>query len=111
MMFAISNWTKYTSMKASMTNAGEPGETGEPGHIFTGKYKLLTSDNIRRQLGIYILDGVAPTPQLNLKLKPQSRDRMHRNDFVAKHFGPNRKLKHKIFSHFFGCQNPMTLLP
>ena len=38
--FAISNRTKYTSVKAEIANAGEPG------HIFAGKYKLLTSYNI-----------------------------------------------------------------
>ena len=103
--FAMSNWSKYTSVKAAMADAGEPG------HIFAGKYKPLTTDDIRRQVGVYILDGVAPTPQLKDKMKSQSRARTHGNDFVAKHVGPNSELKHKIFRHFFGCQNPMTIPP
>ena len=105
MMFAISNWTKYTSTKTAMDDAGEPG------HIFARKYKPLTSDDIRRQIGIYILDGVAPTPQLTFSMKPQSCDRTHGNNFVARHVGPNSDIKFKIFRHLFGCQNPMTIPP
>ena len=95
--FAISNWTKYTSVKAKMADAGEPG------HIFSGKYKPLTLNEIQRQLGIYILDGVSPTPQLNFRMTPQSSDRTHGNNFVANHVGPNSKLKQNIFRHLFGC--------
>ena len=104
-MFDISNWTKYTSVKATMADSGEPG------NIFARKYKPLTSDDVRRQLGIYIIDGVAPTQQINFKMKPQSCDLTQRNDFVAKHVGPNSKLKRKIFRHLFGFQNPMTMPP
>ena len=35
-MFAISNWTKNTSLKALMADVGEPG------YIFSRKYKQLT---------------------------------------------------------------------
>ena len=73
--FAVSNWTSYTRTKAAITNAGEKGD------IFEGKYKRnepLTSDDIRKIIGTYIIGGICPSPQLkqkNATAEPRSNAR------------------------------------
>ncbi len=63
--FAISNWTAYFNMKAMMCNAGEPS------HIFAGKFKPFKNEDILQMIGVYIINGLAPSPQLIQKMQPQ----------------------------------------
>ncbi len=63
--FAISNWTAYSNTKAIVCN------TGKPGHIFAGKFKPFKNENILQMIGVYIIDGLAPSPQLVQKMQLQ----------------------------------------
>jgi hypothetical protein len=67
--------------KAMLNNAGQMG------HIFAGKYKPFTNANIFQMLGFYILDGLAPSPQLQQKMQPQSKEPTHGNDKIASVIG------------------------
>ena len=99
---AMSNWTTYTNTKATIVNAGENG------HIFAGRYVLLTSVEIWQMIGVYsIIHGVAHLPQLKLKMIPQTLNQTHDNDFIVEHVGKNVEMKQKISLHFFGCQHPL----
>ena len=60
--FLISNWTSYTNHKSSMANAGKEG------HVFYGKYLPFKNEDITQMIGVYILDGLAPSHRLIQKM-------------------------------------------
>jgi len=103
--FAVSNWTAYSNTKAMLNNAGEEG------HIFAGKHKPFTNREIVAMLGVYIIDGLAPSPQLTQKMQPQSKQPTHGNDKVASAIGTGYQQKHRSFRHFFACQDPLMTSP
>ena len=80
-IFAVSNWTQYSNLKAHMVGAGKKG------HIFAGKYKPFNDTEILQMLGIYIIDGLAPSHQLVQKMQSQSKQPMHGNDKIAARSG------------------------
>jgi hypothetical protein len=89
--FAVSNWSAYSNTKAMLNGAGEAG------HIFAGKHRPFTNRDIVSMLGVYILDGLAPSPQLVQKMQPQSKQLTHRNNRVAATFGMGYQQKHCSF--------------
>ncbi len=66
--FAISNWTIYSNLKAVMCNAGEEG------HIFANKFCPFENADIAKMLGVYVLDGLSPLPQLVKKCNCSQRN-------------------------------------
>ncbi len=74
--FSVSMWTMYTNMKASFENAGEPG------HIYAGKWKNFSTDEIRTIIGVYMIDGLAPSPRLAQKMQPQAKNKTQGNDIL-----------------------------
>ncbi len=84
--FAISNWTVYSNTKGMLNGAGEEG------HIFAGKHRPFTNRDIV-SIGIYILNRLAPPPQLVQKLQPQSNQLTHGNDRVAAALGTGYQQK------------------
>jgi hypothetical protein len=105
--FAISNWTAYSNMnmKAMICNAGELG------HIFAGKFKPFKNVDILQMIGVYIIDGLAPSPQLVQKMQPQEKQPTHGNDRIASVMAPGWQQKHRSFRHFFACQDPLMTPP
>ena len=71
---AISDWTAYLNAKAMLNNAGQKS------HIFANKCKPFTNADIFQMFGLYIIDGITPSPQLQQKMQPQSKQLMHGND-------------------------------
>ena len=53
------------------------------GHIFEGKHKPFTNKDIVAMLGVYIINGLAPSPQLTQEMQPQSKQPTHGNNKVA----------------------------
>jgi hypothetical protein len=37
---------------------------GEPDHIFAGKFKQFSPSDIMKMMGIMLIDGLSPSPQL-----------------------------------------------
>jgi Transposase IS4 len=62
-------------------------------------------------IGLYILNGLNPSPDLNMKFKSQVEDPIQGNDFVTNNFKPNAVKKHKWFRAFFCVQNPKQPVP
>ena len=60
-------WNSYTTMKAQQENAGELG--GEGG--LYPDWKLFTVPELRRHIGVRMLHGIAPSPQLSMKFRFQ----------------------------------------
>ncbi len=103
--FAVSNWTSYSNAKAMLCNAGELGS------IYAGKFKPFKNDDVTAMLGIYIIDGLAPSPQLTQKMQDQERQPTQGNDRIAAVIGPGWQQKHRSFWHFFASQDPMMTPP
>ena len=103
--FAVSNWTAYSNAKAMLCNAGASG------HIFSGKFKPFSNQDIMSMIGVYIIDGLAPSPQLTQKMQSQIHEPTHGNDRIAAVMGTGWQQKHRSFRHFFASQDPMMLPP
>jgi hypothetical protein len=103
--FAVSNWTGYSNAKAMLCN------TGEPGSIYSGKFKPFKNEDISAMLGVYIINGLAPSPQLMQKMQDQEHQPTHGNDRIAAIIGPGWQQKHWSFRHFFASQDPMMMAP
>jgi hypothetical protein len=80
--FAISNWTAHSNTNAMLNGAGEQG------HIFAGKHRQFINQDIVTMLGVYIIDGLAPSPQLLQKMQPQSKSPIHGNNRIADALDP-----------------------
>ena len=96
---SMSLLTSYTNMKAQLANAG-------PGGACYPDWKDFSVDEIRQHIGLYVWNGLSPSPRLEMKLQPQHVDRIHGNDFIVQHMGRNAVRRHKHFRAFFACQDP-----
>ena len=99
---SIEQLTKWTNTKAIMNGAGD--------QVYRD-FKPFTIEEIRRHMGIYLLQGIAPSPRVELKFASQSNDPIHGNDFVNNSFGTNAVRRHRQFKAFFAVQNPMIETP
>jgi hypothetical protein len=86
--FAVSNWTGYSNAKAMLCKAGDPG------HIFAGKFKPFKNEDIMQMLAVYIIDRLAPSPQLVQKMQDQEHQPTHGNDRIVAVIGPGWQQKH-----------------
>jgi hypothetical protein len=90
--FAVSNGTVYVNTKATLNGASEED------HIFAGKHHPFTNRDIVSMLGVNILDGLAPLPQLVQKMQLQSKQLTHHgNNRVAAALGTGYQQKHCSF--------------
>jgi hypothetical protein len=103
--FAVSKWTAYSNAKAMLC------KTGKKGHIFADKYCPFKNQDIMTMLGVYNIDGLAPTLQLVQKMQPQSKSPTHGNDRIASALGPGYQQQHRSSRHFFAKQDPLMIPP
>ena len=47
------------------------------------------------QLGLYIFNGFAPSPQVGIKLRPTKENSVNGNDIINQDFGTNGELRHQ----------------
>ena len=87
-----------------MQNAGVEGE------IYLD-FKPFIHEDLRKHLGVYIVHGLSPTPELNMKFQSQAEDDIHGNDFVKRCLGPAAVRRHKHFRCFFATQSPLIIPP
>jgi hypothetical protein len=62
-------------------------------------------------LGLYILNGLSPSPQVEMKFRSQSQDPVNGNDLAHKAFGHNAERRHRHFKAFFSVQDPRVNPP
>jgi len=101
---SIAAWTKYTNSKAMLANAG-------PGGQVYPDFRPFTMREIRQHLGIYILQGLNPSPRIEMKFKPDFADVVHGSNLCFNAFGPNAERRHRHFKCFFGVQDPLIQTP
>lgn len=103
--FSIAQLTTYTNLKATLANAGPEGTCYKD---FT---RPFTPKEIRQYLGLYIWNGLSPSPRVEMKFKSQSDDPVQGCDFINQHFGPNAERRFRHFKCFFACQDPRHVTP
>ncbi len=103
--FLVANWTAYTNCKARIANAGEFGSP------FAGRWRDLSNDDVRQFLGVIMMDGLIPSPQMLRKFQSQEQDPVQGNNFIHRNCGADAKQRYHMFKHYFGVQDPLTTPP
>ena len=96
--------TAWLNTKAVILNAGPGG----------GKYKnfkIFSSSELMSHLSLYLLHGVSPSPQIDLKFKSQAEDPVNGSDLCWHVFGKNGTTRHKEFKAFFSAADPLKPVP
>ena len=96
--------TKWTNLKAVLAGAGPDG-------TIYPDFTPFTIKEVRQHLGLYIFNGLTPSPRVEYKFKPQREDVCHGNDFIYHAFGPRAAHRHKEFKAFLAYQNPAIDTP
>ena len=97
-------WAFWTNQKAISCSAGVPG----------GVYPSFTPFSyleIEHFLGLYILQGLNPSPQVEMKFNSQQVDPVQGNDLCYCIFGANVVVRYKQFKAFFCVQDPSKIPP
>lgn len=102
--FTVGNWCKYMNQKAMYSNAGKGGTVYRD-------FVPFTVEEMMKHIGIYILNGVSPSPQVEMKMSPQEQDEFNGNDMVYMALGKNAMRRHKHFKCFFAVQDPNKPIP
>ena len=100
----FSSWTAWTNAKAVLGNFGD----------IDGQYPGFTSFKIRevrRFIGLLILNGLNVSPRLEYKFKNQDQDPVNGNNLCASVFGSNAAQRLKEFRAAFAIQDPMLPIP
>lgn len=84
--------------------------SGEGGTQYLS-FKPFTVNEVMQHIGLYILHGIAPSPQIEMKLESSQMNLANGNDFCFSSFGSNAKLRHKHFKLYFACVDPLKQTP
>ena len=68
---------------------------------------------LRSHFGLYVLQGLSPSPRIEYKFKPQSEEPVNGNNYMYQSFGQrmNREQQHKHFKAFLSFQDPTMIVP
>mmetsp|Transcript_11360 Transcript_11360/g.16534 ORF Transcript_11360/g.16534 Transcript_11360/m.16534 type:complete len:156 (+) Transcript_11360:872-1339(+) len=106
LQFLIEEWCTFTNLKAVLGNAGDGG-------CKYNNFEPFTVCEIQKILGVYILNGLSPSPQVEHKLKPQSKDPINGINLFSTSlgkFGTSARC-FKEFKCFFSVQDPRYATP
>jgi len=102
--FSMDQATTYTNLKAQLGNAGAGGTNYKD-------FKPFSCKDIRQYLGLYIINGLSPSPRMEMKFKPQAVDPVQGNDYIVNHLGANAERRWRHFKCFFALQDPRKDVP
>ena len=91
----MSTWTTFTNLKAGFQHAGKRGGPYE------GEWKDFEPFELKKYIGVYILQGLSPSPQVKQKIRTQAEDEVNGCDFINCCLGPGAERQHNIFGWFF----------
>ena len=94
-----------TNMRASMEGAGS-GEKGSSNYL---DWKPFTCDDLDGFLGLLIINGLSPKPQMSMWFKSSAVSRMLGNDYLRMRF-PNGERRWKHFRRFLQCMIHESIL-
>ena len=67
-------------------------------------YTYFSLDELIQRIGLYLFQGLSPSPQVEMKLHPQLQVRVNGNDLICYSFvgSPSKsKRRHRHFKSFF----------
>jgi len=102
--FSMDQATTCSNLKAQLSNAGAGGTNYKDFRPFACK-------ELRPFLGLYIFNGLSPSPRMEMKFKPQQHDPVQGNDFINQHIGSNAERRWRHFKAFFALQDPRKDTP
>lgn len=103
--FSMENVLSWTNTKAQMQNAGLGGKYPD--------FKFFSIDELLRHFGLYLFQGLSPSPQVEMKFSSTKEDPVNGSDFIFNAFGcksGHARRRHKHFKAFMTCVNP-TIQP
>ena len=106
MQFSMESCLSWTNTKARIQNAGLGGMYSD--------YVDFTLDELMKHTALYLLQGLSPSPQVEMKFKSSVEDPINGNDLVHRAFGAKSSLsvrRHKHFKAFFACVDPLIPTP
>mgnify|MGYP003326642903 FL=1 len=103
-LISIADITSWTNKKAFLMNAGQGGTEYKD-------FEPFAIEEMLRHFGLYMLNGIAPSPQIESKFLPQENDQAHGNDLCYRVFGSNAKLRHKQFKKYLASVDPVKPVP
>ena len=71
----------------------------------------MSIDEIMQHLGVYILNGLFPSPKVEMNFDSQKKNPTNGSDFCYNAFGSCARQRHKEFTKFFEVQDPMKPTP
>ena len=69
-------------------------------------YNPFTVDEVMKHIGIYIWNGLSPSPQIDMKFQSSQISEVNGFDFLSQKFGPRAALRHREFKAFFTTVDP-----
>lgn len=102
--FSISQCAINSNLQATLNNAG-PGGTTYP------KFTSFSVDELQKFMGIQIVQGLSPSPRIQMKFKSPNQSPFNGNDLIRTAMGPNAEERWKHFKSFFAIQDPRKLTP
>ena len=100
----VADFTTWTNKKMILMNAGKGGSVYPNCHPFS-------VDEVMQHIGLYILQGLAPSPQIEMKFQSTEQNEVNGNDFVCEAFGKNAAQRHREFKCFFATVDPALPVP
>lgn len=82
--------TNWTNTKACLAGAGEVCYKNDGWHRFS-------ICELRQHIGLYIWNGLNPSPRVEWKFSPQAKDPLHGSDFIHASFRKNVERRHRHF--------------
>ena len=83
---------------------------GSGGSIYKD-FTPFSTFELMKHIGLYFLNGVSPSPRVEMKMRPQSLDPFNGNDMVYNSMGSNAERRHRHFKCFFAIQDPRIATP
>ena len=77
--------------------------------VNTKTFKKISCDELMQHIGLYLLQALSPSPQVEMKFRSQKEDPVNGNDFVHSSFGATAwksEKRHRHFKCFFTSVNP-----
>ena len=79
-----------------------------------GRYSRFvdfSKDELMQHLSLYLLHGISPSPQIEMKSTDQNTDPVNGSTLCNRIFGKQGVTRHKEFKAFFGSVNPLIPTP
>ena len=101
-LVCIGDWTTLTNLCAILTNAG---------CCIYKTFKNFKPAEIKQHIGLYMLQGLSPSPKIKYKFSSQVTDPVNENNLCHEAFGSGATRCHQEFKAFFAIQDPRKTVP